>query len=210
MWKCRRVNHDRNAKRVLIPLSLKIKNNNNNKYLAGNLDHEKLILWGYLHHFLSEVSNFFAAFLVWREVEAGLMEYKPDIIISVHPLMQHIPLWVLKWQGLQKKVVFVTVITDLNTCHPTWLVSKLLFDYLFSTNACWSFNFLSNIWTLKIQVSSWCKQMLLRIRGSSQESLAWRHGRVPSSCLWPTHQAVLRSSSTPEGRSLHFNAAQHM
>ncbi|KVI01325.1 Diacylglycerol glucosyltransferase, N-terminal [Cynara cardunculus var. scolymus] len=54
------------------------------------------------------------------EVEAGLMEYKPDIIISVHPLMQHIPLTVLKWQGLQKKVIFVTVITDLNTCHRTW------------------------------------------------------------------------------------------
>jgi hypothetical protein len=34
--------------------------------------------------------------------------------------MQHIPLWVLKWQGLQNRVVFVTVITDLNTCHPTW------------------------------------------------------------------------------------------
>ncbi|XP_077237981.1 putative monogalactosyldiacylglycerol synthase 3, chloroplastic [Tasmannia lanceolata] len=60
------------------------------------------------------------AALYAKEVEAGLMEYKPDIIISVHPLMQHIPLWVLKWQGLQKKVVFVTVITDLNTCHPTW------------------------------------------------------------------------------------------
>ncbi|THG08109.1 hypothetical protein TEA_021300 [Camellia sinensis var. sinensis] len=55
-----------------------------------------------------------------QEVEAGLMEYKPDIIISVHPLMQHIPLWVLKWQGLQKKVIFVSVITDLNTCHRTW------------------------------------------------------------------------------------------
>ncbi|XP_031484480.1 probable monogalactosyldiacylglycerol synthase 3, chloroplastic [Nymphaea colorata] len=55
-----------------------------------------------------------------KKVEAGLMKYKPDIIISVHPLMQHIPLWVLKWQGLHQKVVFVTVITDLNTCHPTW------------------------------------------------------------------------------------------
>lgn len=52
------------------------------------------------------------------------MEYKPDIIISVHPLMQHIPLWVLKWQGLQKKVIFVTVITDLNTCHRTWSVTN--------------------------------------------------------------------------------------
>lgn len=62
------------------------------------------------------------ALVFWREVEAGLMEYKPDIIISVHPLMQHIPLWVLKWQGLQKKVIFVTVITDLTTCHRTWSV----------------------------------------------------------------------------------------
>jgi 1,2-diacylglycerol 3-beta-galactosyltransferase len=48
------------------------------------------------------------------------MKYKPDVIISVHPLMQHIPLWVLKWQSLQAKIPFFTVITDLNTCHPTW------------------------------------------------------------------------------------------
>ncbi|KAG9151388.1 hypothetical protein Leryth_024439 [Lithospermum erythrorhizon] len=65
--------------------------------------------------YLAAIAAFYA-----KEVEAGLMEYRPDIIISVHPLMQHIPLWVLKWQGLQKKVVFVTVITDLNTCHRTW------------------------------------------------------------------------------------------
>ncbi|KAL0315528.1 UNVERIFIED_CONTAM: Monogalactosyldiacylglycerol synthase 2, chloroplastic [Sesamum radiatum] len=65
--------------------------------------------------YLAAIAAFYA-----KEVEAGLMEYKPDIIISVHPLMQHIPLWVLKWQGLHKKVIFVTVITDLNTCHRTW------------------------------------------------------------------------------------------
>lgn len=60
---------------------------------------------------------------ICREFEAGLIKYKPDIIISVHPLMQHIPLWVLKWQMFQKRVIFVTVITDLNTCHPTWCAS---------------------------------------------------------------------------------------
>uniref|UniRef100_A0A6N2N0F8 monogalactosyldiacylglycerol synthase n=1 Tax=Salix viminalis TaxID=40686 RepID=A0A6N2N0F8_SALVM len=65
--------------------------------------------------YLAAIAAYYA-----KEVEAGLMEYRPDIIISVHPLMQHIPLWVLKWQGLQKKVIFVTVITDLNSCHPTW------------------------------------------------------------------------------------------
>ncbi|KAL5786351.1 hypothetical protein ACOSQ2_008743 [Xanthoceras sorbifolium] len=65
--------------------------------------------------YLAAIAAYYA-----KEVEAGLMEYKPDIIISVHPLMQHIPLWVLKWQGLHKKVIFATVITDLNSCHPTW------------------------------------------------------------------------------------------
>ncbi|VVA99130.1 unnamed protein product [Arabis nemorensis] len=65
--------------------------------------------------YLSALAAYYA-----KEIEAGLMEYKPDIIISVHPMMQHIPLWVMKWQGLHKKVIFVTVITDLNTCHRTW------------------------------------------------------------------------------------------
>ncbi|XP_010533117.1 PREDICTED: monogalactosyldiacylglycerol synthase 3, chloroplastic [Tarenaya hassleriana] len=65
--------------------------------------------------YLSALAAYYA-----KEIETGLMEYKPDIIISVHPLMQHIPLWVMKWQGLKKKVIFVTVITDLNTCHRSW------------------------------------------------------------------------------------------
>uniref|UniRef100_A0A251UAC5 phosphopyruvate hydratase n=1 Tax=Helianthus annuus TaxID=4232 RepID=A0A251UAC5_HELAN len=43
-----------------------------------------------------------------REAEAGLMDCKLDIIMSLHPLMQYIPLFILKWQGLQKKVIFVT------------------------------------------------------------------------------------------------------
>ncbi|PHT73763.1 putative monogalactosyldiacylglycerol synthase 2, chloroplastic [Capsicum annuum] len=82
-------------------------------------------LWRFAFHGTSPRwihSAYLAAIAVFyaKEVEAGLMEYKPDIIISVHPLMQHIPLWVLKWQGLHKKVIFVTVITDLSTCHRTW------------------------------------------------------------------------------------------
>lgn len=55
-----------------------------------------------------------------REVAKGLMKYQPDIIISVHPLMQHVPLRVLRAKGLLKKIVFTTVVTDLSTCHPTW------------------------------------------------------------------------------------------
>ncbi|KAI0504517.1 hypothetical protein KFK09_015469 [Dendrobium nobile] len=65
--------------------------------------------------YLAAIAAFYA-----KKVEAGIKKYKPDVIISVHPLMQHIPLWVLKWQNLHNRVIFVTVITDLNTCHPTW------------------------------------------------------------------------------------------
>ncbi|KAK7283138.1 hypothetical protein RIF29_12449 [Crotalaria pallida] len=66
-------------------------------------------------------SNFAAtSTFIAREVAKGLMKYKPDIIISVHPLMQHVPLRILKTRGLLKKIVFTTVVTDLSTCHPTW------------------------------------------------------------------------------------------
>lgn len=66
-------------------------------------------------------SNFAAtsAFIA-REVAKGLMKYQPDIIISVHPLMQHVPLRILRAKGLLEKIVFTTVVTDLSTCHPTW------------------------------------------------------------------------------------------
>ncbi|GJZ38992.1 monogalactosyldiacylglycerol synthase, chloroplastic [Tanacetum coccineum] len=66
-------------------------------------------------------SNFAAtSTFIAREVAKGLMKYRPDIIISVHPLMQHVPLRILRSKGLLDKIVFTTVITDLSTCHPTW------------------------------------------------------------------------------------------
>ncbi|KAJ4958673.1 hypothetical protein NE237_025784 [Protea cynaroides] len=66
-------------------------------------------------------SNFAAtSTFIAREVAKGLMKYQPDIIISVHPLMQHVPLRVLRAKGLLDKIVFATVVTDLSTCHPTW------------------------------------------------------------------------------------------
>ncbi|CAN1341799.1 hypothetical protein LINPERPRIM_LOCUS39289 [Linum perenne] len=67
-------------------------------------------------------SNFRAsAVFIARQAANGIMKYKPDIIISVHPLMQHVPLSILRTKGLLRKIVFTTVITDLSTCHPTWL-----------------------------------------------------------------------------------------
>lgn len=74
-------------------------------------------------HFTVLILFFLIFFVLFRrEVAKGLMKYQPDIIISVHPLMQHVPLRILRQKGLLEKIVFTTVITDLSTCHPTWLV----------------------------------------------------------------------------------------
>ncbi|GFQ02768.1 probable monogalactosyldiacylglycerol synthase chloroplastic [Phtheirospermum japonicum] len=75
---------------------------------------------GDIDQLVQHVSRGFLILYFIREVAKGLMKYQPDIIISVHPLMQHVPLRNLRAKGLLKKIVFTTVITDLSTCHPTW------------------------------------------------------------------------------------------
>lgn len=44
----------------------------------------------------------------------ALLERKPDLVVSVHPLCQHVPLSALDG------VPFVTVVTDLGSAHPMW------------------------------------------------------------------------------------------
>ncbi|KAH9304632.1 hypothetical protein KI387_009036, partial [Taxus chinensis] len=66
-----------------------------------------------------------AAAFIASKVEKGLRKYQPDIIVSVHPLMQHIPIRIIESRDLPKKILFTTVITDLNTCHPTWFHNRV-------------------------------------------------------------------------------------
>lgn len=47
------------------------------------------------------------------------LETRPDVIVSVHPLLNHISLQVLRNLGV--KVPFVTVITDLVSIHCAWI-----------------------------------------------------------------------------------------
>lgn len=53
-----------------------------------------------------------------RNFRKALDEFQPDLIISVHPLTQFIPLRVLR--TLRHPPPFVTVCTDLGGAHPTW------------------------------------------------------------------------------------------
>lgn len=44
--------------------------------------------------------------------------YQPDLIISVHPLVQEFTLYALR--QMKRRIPFVTVVTDLATAHPLW------------------------------------------------------------------------------------------
>jgi 1,2-diacylglycerol 3-beta-galactosyltransferase len=59
---------------------------------------------------------------VRRSIRNAFRLHKPDLVISVHPLMQQLPFNSLRdWRG---DVPFVTVITDLGTINPLWLFPK--------------------------------------------------------------------------------------
>ncbi len=47
-----------------------------------------------------------------------LREHRADLVVSVHPLANHIPVQIL--QQIAPEVPFVTVVTDLATAHPLW------------------------------------------------------------------------------------------
>jgi 1,2-diacylglycerol 3-beta-galactosyltransferase len=51
-------------------------------------------------------------------VRAAFEEYRPELIISVHPLLQTVSLWAL--ERMSRRIPFVTVVTDLSTGHPLW------------------------------------------------------------------------------------------
>eukprot|EP00904_Undaria_pinnatifida_P003607 jgi/Undpi1/13247/HiC_scaffold_8.g02909.m1 len=56
-----------------------------------------------------------------KRFQGMFQEYKPDLVVSVHPLCQEVPLRVLKnMGGGMRQIPFVTVVTDLGGAHPTW------------------------------------------------------------------------------------------
>lgn len=78
-------------------------------------------LWHLLYEASDDVLNALdttAARALSRSVERAFREHQPDLVISVHPLAQHVSIRALK--RLKMNVPFVTVITDLTSIHPAW------------------------------------------------------------------------------------------
>ncbi len=59
-----------------------------------------------------------ASRLLSRPIGQVLRRSAPDLIISVHPLMQEVPLRILR--RMHRDTPFVTVVTDLIDVHPVW------------------------------------------------------------------------------------------
>lgn len=70
-------------------------------------------------------NSYFSAIhlVVSRQLAAAYDAYNPDLVVSVHPLMQHIPVKVLAERARASGAPappFATVVTDFTTCHNTW------------------------------------------------------------------------------------------
>lgn len=71
--------------------------------------------------FLVCVSQEFMNMRCHKRIRSVFEHGKPDLVVSVHPTCQEVPLRVLrKMGGGTRSIPFVTVVTDLAGTHPTW------------------------------------------------------------------------------------------
>ncbi|WMV42209.1 hypothetical protein MTR67_035594 [Solanum verrucosum] len=82
-----------NIQKIMLPTSSKVLMSSSFQCWTGSMTKRGKQVW--------QSKEFFSHTLC-RKVAKGLMKYQSDIIISVHPLMQHV--------------------MDLCTCHPTWYI----------------------------------------------------------------------------------------
>lgn len=81
-------------------------------------------LYSRLFHMTNTVNRFNAAYRISQPfLRQGISELlrrtRPDVIVSVHPLLNHITLQAMRELGV--KAPFITVITDLVSIHTAWV-----------------------------------------------------------------------------------------
>ena len=88
--------------------------------------------WRLFYHisniqFVEFGSNLHSKLLCFRKVFKRIEECDPDVIVSVHPTMNHVPLQVTRKlsKKLGKHIPFFTVVTDLGSAHCMWFEKKV-------------------------------------------------------------------------------------
>lgn len=103
--------------------------------------------WRFIYH----LTNTTAAWRPWghlytmygnaigrRKILDRLAQYDPDVIVSVHPTMQHTPLLCCRELGQRKGyyIPFFTVVTDLASAHVRWFDGNVDKVYVASESLC--------------------------------------------------------------------------
>ena len=81
-------------------------------------------LWGQLYYWLDDEKKLeqlekLSRPFILRELKKLLMEQRPDVVVSVHPMVNHLTVKALKETGLE--IPFIVVITDPVTLHRAWI-----------------------------------------------------------------------------------------
>jgi 1,2-diacylglycerol 3-beta-galactosyltransferase len=81
-------------------------------------------VWGVLYFFVDDIKRLMfleklAKPFIGNNLKKLIAERKPDMIVSVHPLMNHLTTGALK--DLNLKIPMITVITDPLTIHRSWI-----------------------------------------------------------------------------------------
>lgn len=91
------------------------------------------LLYGGPNHRLSNTLAQIGSRLLVRSAHRVMDDHRPDLIISVHPLMQRVCM--LAMAQRPQRIPFVTVVTDLTTAHPLWFHREVDAVYVASENA---------------------------------------------------------------------------
>ncbi|MDD5593530.1 MAG: glycosyltransferase, partial [Candidatus Margulisbacteria bacterium] len=84
-------------------------------------------LWGQLYYWLDDEKKLEQLELVSRpfilkELKKMIEKKRPDVIVSVHPLVNHLTVKAIRESGL--KIPFIVVITDPVTLHRAWITPE--------------------------------------------------------------------------------------
>lgn len=90
------------------------------------------LLYGGPNHRLSNTLAQIGSRLLVRSAHRVMDDHRPDLIISVHPLMQQVCM--LAMAQRPQRIPFVTVVTDLTTAHPLWFHREVDAVYVASEN----------------------------------------------------------------------------
>jgi len=92
------------------------------KHLSANPNQWRLLYYASNSHPYEFVMNHHSMFMCERKIRRRIESYKPDVVISVHPTMNNVPIKSTREisKKLGRHIPFFTVVTDFGSGHCTW------------------------------------------------------------------------------------------